>query len=632
MRSLTDQGTEDQGTEDRYAPLRVLVVSATVGAGDAGNARELARRLAGDGHEVTVRDFLEAPPLAIGRIISKGYEAELRHAPWAYELVFRIWFWFPFLLVPLTHLLSLFTRRSVSRWARQARADVVVSTYSVATLVVGDMRRRAKKRWRRRCCLAVPAVNFVTDFGYHPFWAHPHIDVNLAVHPDTAAAVARRTGRPSMACGPLVNPDLAAAPARRALARHQLGLEPGDLAVLVSSGSWGIGAVAETLKVVAGQPGLVPVVACGRNDDLRRDLERLVEGTGHRAVVLGWTDDMAGVMAACDVLVENAGGLTSFEAMRVGVPLVSFRPIPGHGRNSVAAMSAAGVTCIARTGAELADHLQRLARPGAARDAQLAAAARLFCADAADVVADVATIGPPPSPRLRPAARVTRAVAGASMAAAIAWVGLTTGVGVAAAAGIGVAQPPASAARTAFLGVRMGLGEIASPAIQSVLAGLHASAVVDLRTADLDPGAVRSLARHGIDVESGGLGGPPSANSATLAPWSLALSDSKSVHDLSAVAGRRVSALVPDRALSAFDLVDAGSDHLMVVVPDATLPAAPEGPFPREELRIPRLHADQIYVVNGLRLTPDQLVVLLASLRSQLAREHLASAPLCDLK
>jgi len=49
---------------------------------------------------VTIQDFLEAAPLGIGKALSKGYEAELRHAPWAYELAFQIWFWVPLMLVP----------------------------------------------------------------------------------------------------------------------------------------------------------------------------------------------------------------------------------------------------------------------------------------------------------------------------------------------------------------------------------------------------------------------------------------------------------------------------------------------------------------------------------------------------
>jgi UDP-N-acetylglucosamine:LPS N-acetylglucosamine transferase len=598
-----------------------------VGAGDAGNARELARRLRASGHEVTVQDFLEAAPLRIGKALSKGYEAELRHAPWAYEAAFQIWFWVPLLLVPLARFLSFFTRRKVLRWAREARANVIVSTFPIATQVLGDLRRRARRRrpWRGRAGLRAPVVNFITDFGYHPFWAHTGVDLNLAVHPWTVAAVARHTGRPSAPCAPLVGPQFSTARPRRASQRAKLGLRQRELAVLISSGSWGVGAVQETFELVATRPGLVPVVACGRNDVLRQHLEDVTRAKGYRAVVLGWTDDMAGLMSACDVLVENAGGLTSLEAMAAGLPMVSFRPIPGHGRNSAAAMSAAGVTCLAHDAGELVDDLVRLGRPGSAREAQLAAAARLFSGDASLAVADLAISGPCPRPRSRPVVRVARTGAATVFAGTLAWFGLTTGVGVAAAAGAGVAHAAPGVADAVYLGVRLGPAELVNPVVRQELVALDASAVVDVRSARTEPEAVRSLLLRGIDVESGGLAAGPAAPGEPHAPWSQALSDSRSVQTLSDLVHQPVGALCPNRSISAFDLVDASSAHLMMVVPNVTLPVAPGGPFPRQELGVPLLQSGHIYVVNGLRVTPAQLTTLLGNVRAELSSQHLAS-------
>ncbi len=617
-------------------PLRVLIVSATVGAGDAGNARELARRLRNLGHEVEIKDFLEAPPFRLGKVLTRGYEAELRHAPWAYELAFRVWFWFPFLLAPLARLLSFGTRRGILRWVRQVRADVVVSTYPVATQVLGDMRCRAKARTRlnlrKRAALRVPAVNVITDFGFHPFWAHRGIDLNVAVHPSTVQAVARRTGQPSVACSPLVGPEFAAAQARRARQRAALGLQKSELAILISSGSWGVGAVRETFELVATRPGLVPVVACGHNESLRRQLDDLAKAKGYRVVVLGWSDDMAGVMAACDVLVENAGGLTSLEAMSAGVPLVSFRPIPGHGRNSAAAMSAAGVSSLAGSSAELLANLILLGRPGLARYRQLAAVAELFSEDAATAVSELAVAGEAPQTRLRPVARLARAASSAALAGALAWVGLTTGVGVAAAAGAGVAHPPPDAGNVIYLGVRLSPQELANRGVQSALLGLHSSAVVDANSAEADRWTIRALGAKGLDVESGGLGGAAEGRSGPHAPWALALSDTRSAQQLSGICGRTVGVLVPDRSISIFDLVDTSSAHLMMVIPNATLPIAPGGPFPRQVLAVPTLQAGQIYVVEGLKVTPVHLLDLLSNLRAQLSSDSLASAPFSRLQ
>ncbi len=604
-------------------------MSATVGAGDQGNARELARRLTQQGHRVEVRDFLDAAPLGIGRALSRSYEAELRHAPWTYELMFSLWYKMPFLLPPLAAFLSLFTSRPILRWARQA--DVVVSTYPVATQVLGHLRTRTRRRWRRHSALRVPVANFITDFGYHPFWAHDGIDLNLAVHPSTAAAVRRRTGKPSISCEPLVAPSFHAAAAKRERVRASLSLEDGELAVLVSSGSWGVGDVRETLELLARRPGLVPVVACGTNTLLQRQLQELVEAKAYRAVVLGWTDDMAGLMGACDVLVENAGGLTSYEAMRSGLPLISFRPLAGHGRRSAIAMTEAGISYLAKDGQSLVERVEALGGPGPARDRQLAAAAALFSHNASLEVAQLALSGVPPLPRLRPAVRIARSAAAAALAGALGWSGLTAGVGVAAAAGIGVAHPPRNAGNVFYLGVRLSPSELVNPAVRTTVSSLDASAVLSASVANRAPGAVRALATGGTDLESGGWGGYQHGRG-PWAPWAQALWDSRSVHVLGSVADQSVQVLCPGRSLTAFDLIDANSRHLLMVVPDATLPLSPAGPYPRDELALPLLKPDHIYEVNGLRTSPSQLVVLLNELRGQAAGQGLAGRPLAALQ
>ncbi len=168
--------------------------------------------------------------------------------------------------------------------------------------------------------------------------------------------------------------------------------------------------------------------------------------------------------------------------------------------------------------------------------------------------------------------------------------------------------------------------------MQTALAQLNASAVVDVNTADGSRNALKALAVRGIDLESGGLSDVPGASDEPVAPWAMARSDSRSVQVLSGMAGIPVSALVPDRSISAFDLVDASAAHLLMVVPDTTMPVPPSGPFPQQELALPKLQGDQIYLVNGLQVTTAQLVVLLSNLEAQLSGVGLSSAPFSDLQ
>lgn len=82
----------------------------------------------------------------------------------------------------------------------------------------------------------------------------------------------------------------------------------------------------------------VPVVVCGRNEALAERLRKA--GVEH---VYGWVDDMPDLMSAADVLVQNAGGLTSLEAFASGLPVASYRCIPGHGQTNAAALQEAGL-------------------------------------------------------------------------------------------------------------------------------------------------------------------------------------------------------------------------------------------------------------------------------------------------
>ncbi|MCZ0985511.1 hypothetical protein O1M54_07340 [Streptomyces diastatochromogenes] len=96
---------------------------------------------------------------------------------------------------------------------------------------------------------------------------------------------------------------------------------------------------------------------CGRNKSLVEKLRG--DGIQH---TFGWVDDMPGLMHACDVLVQNAGGLTSLEAFAAGLPVASYRCIPGHGQTNADALDEAGLAAWIRDPADLGPVLAELLR------------------------------------------------------------------------------------------------------------------------------------------------------------------------------------------------------------------------------------------------------------------------------
>ncbi|WP_051969402.1 MGDG synthase family glycosyltransferase [Kitasatospora azatica] len=312
-------------------PRRITVVSASVGAGHDGAARELVRRLREAGFDAECHDFLDLLPRGCGRLLRGSYALELKVAPWA-------WGW---LLRGLEKhrgssglVGSLFAAAAAKRTRALIGPDVaaVVSTYPLASQALGRLRRSGG--------IGVPVATFLTDMSVHPLWVAEGVDLHLALHQVAAVQAVKHGAADIEICGPLVGP--ACRPARSDAEvqreRARFGLPADRPIALVTAGSWGVGEVELTAREIAETGVAVPVTVCGHNEALR---QRLVQsGTG---VALGWVADMPALLRACDVVVQNAGGLTSLEAMASGVPVVSYRCLPGHGVTNAAALDEAGL-------------------------------------------------------------------------------------------------------------------------------------------------------------------------------------------------------------------------------------------------------------------------------------------------
>ena len=578
-----------------------------MGAGHDGAARELKSRLEALDDEVRIVDFLELPYLRFGAFMRWSYEAQLRLLPWSYELMYRMWYLAPFMWYPLVWFDTFISRRRLRKAIQAMDPDVVVSTYPLASLVLGNLR---KKKWLR-----VPAITYVTDFGVHPLWTHPGIDLTLTVSPPSAVVARERTGRRAEAPGPLVSARFRTDLPDRRSARARFGLRDDERAVLVVAGSWGVGDVIKTVEVLASSGRFHVVTVCGRDEKLRNRLEGRDLGT-----VIGWTDEMPALMAACDALVENAGGLSCMEAYAARLPVVSFLPIAGHGRENAQWMNDYGSNRYAQTDEELFAALDELTVPGGARDRQVARARALFAGDAARTIdtaarrsAEVPVVVPFKVPHVR------RRVAGATAAAIMAYGGLTLGAQAVAGFGVGVARAPKDAPDQVYVGVRLASADLADPAVIDQLRAMDVTAIVDAHTALADSGGVRELADAGVDIGNGGWG---PGHGATLR-WRRAQADvAKSAEVLRREAGVRPHEFAPGRRFDAFDQIWSRRRHQrLIAANDVFAPGALPG----------ELKGRRVYVLEGRGHDPAALVAALDRLDQRLQQVGLHPAPLAEL-
>lgn len=344
-----------------FPPRRVVVISASFGAGHDGAARELVREFSAAGYTVSCYDFLDLVWGPFGRGLRRTYENQLRVAPGS-------WGWLLNCLSRHRWVNSGVSGFSARVGLRRMRAVVgpepaaVLSTHPLASQVLGLLRRRGE--------LVTPVFTFLTDMSVHPIWVADGVDLHLALH-EVAAEQARGLGAARVELiRPAVDPAFGrpAAPAERVAARHRYGLPVDRPIALIVAGSWGVGEVEQTAAEITATGLATAVTLCGRNEELRHRITELGSG-----VALGWVTEMPTLIRAADVVVQNAGGLTSLESMAAGVPVLSYRCLPGHGTTNAAALDRAGLARWITDPAGLAPALHR-----ALRDGPAPAATRLF--------------------------------------------------------------------------------------------------------------------------------------------------------------------------------------------------------------------------------------------------------------
>ncbi|WP_435833380.1 MGDG synthase family glycosyltransferase [Streptomyces bungoensis] len=369
---------------DEQAPAgrrRALILSAGMGAGHDAVAAELARRAGTYGVEPHVVDVLELLPYGLGTGLRRFYQASVRHFPWAYAGLYGA-----FMRggagprpsgVPLAGLAGDRLTDLVDR----LDPDAVVSVFHLAAQLTGHLRARGRLR--------VPSSVFLLDFAVHRQWLHPGNDRYLCLTEGAAREVGRSLATPAVTTGPVVPPGFLAPAPGAARWRERFAADaPGRLPVLLSAGAWGAASrPAETAGLLSGA-GYLPVLLCGRNERLLARMSR-VPG----AVVLGWVDDMPGLMGASYALVDNAAGQTAVQALAAGLPVVGHRPLPGHGAEGMRRMAGLGLSELAADGPALLDALARLPDGGGERADRAARGRALFRGDALACVAGL-TEGP----------------------------------------------------------------------------------------------------------------------------------------------------------------------------------------------------------------------------------------------
>lgn len=202
-------------------------------------------------------------------------------------------------------------------------ADLVLSVFATGASAMSELAGRYP---------STSHVVFCTDVTPHRLWVHPNVDLYLVTSGVAERAVRRFEPQARVLVVPAPLRSAFYDPPPQSDARARLDVPEREPCVLLMSGAWGIGPVAQTAAALAAA-GVHVLAVAGRNARLERQL-RAAALHERRVHPFGFTDRIPELMAASDLVITSSGD-TCTEARTVGRPLLLIDVVPGHGRDNL---------------------------------------------------------------------------------------------------------------------------------------------------------------------------------------------------------------------------------------------------------------------------------------------------------
>ncbi|MGZ0043057.1 MGDG synthase family glycosyltransferase [Paenibacillus ottowii] len=232
---------------------------------------------------------------------------------------------------------------------------IVVSTFPWAAGVISKLKSNG--------LINIPMVTIITDHTDHSSWIYPYTDqyiVGSRVVRDSLIQLGVEEARIADTGIP-IRLQFSQSIEREKTAK-KYGLDPYMPTVLVMGGGCGmIGDGSTTIQEIGQLRQPVQfIIVCGQNEKLRMELSEKLKGSKHCIYLTGYIHDVHELMAVSDIMITKPGGVTTFEAIAMELPMLLCKPIPGQEEDNAEFLVRSGVAIYAETSRDLTERLSQL--------------------------------------------------------------------------------------------------------------------------------------------------------------------------------------------------------------------------------------------------------------------------------
>ena len=307
---------------------KILIIYASAGDGHKKAAEALYRQfqdVASDA-EVVFIDSLNYTTRFFKFFYKRIYIILIKYIPWLWGCFYYMLNNRFFFLVakPFRILVNKANSKKLINFLIKEQFDIIISTHFFAPEVIS--------RFKGRHPLSALLINVVTDFKAHLYWIAKHVDrYVVAAESVRQGFVNQGVDVEKIVVSGIPVRKRFSIPVSREKAREALNLPPDKFTILVMGGGLGVGPIKEVVSNLQRLDfDCQIIVVCGHNNLLVRDLEAMANTFIKKTHIKGFCHNIDMLMAASEVMVSKAGGITVSESLARGLPIICIKPIPGQ--------------------------------------------------------------------------------------------------------------------------------------------------------------------------------------------------------------------------------------------------------------------------------------------------------------
>lgn len=328
--------------------MNVLILTCSTGGGHNSAAGAIAKEMGKRGIPHRIKNALEFVPRPKQEILEKGHSFLYRHAPnvfgKAYEKAEQ------FEKHSAMYYDYALHAPSIAKYIKRQKFDVVICVHEFPALMLTAARKHFS--------LNVKLYFVVTDYTFSPGLEETELDAFFI--PFGFSELYKNKGLPEerlVETGIPVDVSCYNHPLKSDI-RNALCIREDKTLILIAAGSIGCGPIEEIVDEVIKKRDKDTVIAvlCGKNKSLLRELTAKVKDAS--LIPMGFIDNVIDWIAAADVFVTKAGGLSTTEAATVGIPIVLMNAVPGLEIHNLKYFVNNGCACTAKTVSGICDAIE----------------------------------------------------------------------------------------------------------------------------------------------------------------------------------------------------------------------------------------------------------------------------------